>query len=98
MRIFYIGLSGVGMISHQWRLEMTLAGFNLLRVACLRPVYLCEFRWHFPRVNKEYLGEKAAENLQSLQGYDPSDLHSLTVYFAMLKKNYVVMIVFWCGW
>ncbi len=69
---------------------MTLAGFNLLRWRCLRPVYLCEFRWHFPRVKRKYLGEKAAENLQSLQGYDPANLHSLTVYFAMLKKNYVV--------
>ncbi|AHG14155.1 hypothetical protein ECRM12761_7290 [Escherichia coli O145:H28 str. RM12761] len=35
MRIFYIGLSGVGMIgcSHQWRLDMTLADFNLRRAA-----------------------------------------------------------------
>ncbi len=34
MRIFYIGLSGVGMMFHnQRRWEMTLADFNLRRAA-----------------------------------------------------------------
>ena len=61
---------------------------------CLRPVYLCEFRWHFPRVNKEISRRK--KPLKTYNHYKatiPANLHSLTVYFAMLKKNYVVMIV-----
>ncbi len=98
MRIFYIGLSGVGMMFSSMGLEMTLADFNLRRAALFATRYLCELRWHFPSVNKEISRRKAAENLQSLQGYDPSEFTFATVYFAMLKKNYVVMIVILVWW
>ncbi len=40
MRIFYIGLSGVGMMFSSMASGMTLAGFNLLRGVVCDP-YIC---------------------------------------------------------
>ncbi len=66
---------------------MTLADFDLRRAALFQPVYLCELRWHFPRVNKEISSEKAAENLQSLQGYDPSEFTFANGVFCDVKEK-----------
>lgn len=67
----------------KWRWRTSISGVR----RCLRPVYLCELRWHFPRVNKEISRRKAAENLQSLQGYDPSEFTFANGVFCDVKEK-----------
>lgn len=92
--VFFISDCQVwGWCSHQWRLEMTLAGFNLLRVALFATRIFVWVQMAFPRVNKEISRRKSRWKLTIITRLRSANLHSLTVYFAMLKKNYVVMIV-----
>lgn len=67
----------------KWRWRTSISGVR----RCLRPVYLCELRWHFPELTRKYLGEKAAENLQSLQGYDPSEFTFANGVFCDVKEK-----------
>lgn len=91
---FYIGLSGVGMMFSSMASGHDAGGLQSPACGVVCDPYICvNSDGISPELTRKYLSEKAAENLQSLQGYDPSNLHSLTVYFAMLKKNYAVMIV-----
>ncbi len=72
---------------------MTLADFNLRRAALFyEPVYLCELRWHFP-VDGNISAKKPLKTYNHYKATIPANLHSLTVYFAMLKKNYAVIMV-----
>lgn len=94
MRIIYIGLSGVGMMFSSMASGNDAGGLQSPACGVVCDSYICvNSDGISPELTRKYLGEKAAENLQSVQGTIPANLHSLTVYFAMLKKNYVVMIV-----
>lgn len=94
MRIFYIGLSGVGMMFSSMASGHDAGGLQSPACGVVCDPYICvNSDGISPELTRKYLGEKAAENLQSLKATIPANLHSLTVYFAMLKKNYVVMIV-----
>ncbi len=72
---------------------MTLAGFNLPCGVVCDP-YICVSSDGISQFNKEISRrKKAAENLQSLQGYDPSEFTFSNGVFCDVKENYVVMIV-----
>lgn len=77
---------------------MTLAGFNLPRVALFATrIFVWVSDVAFPSaLTRKYLGE-AAENLHHYK-HDPSEFTFSTVYFAMLKKIMSWWSLFWCGW
>ncbi len=85
MRIFYIGLSGVGMmfssITYGHDARDSISGVR----RCLQP-YICVNSSGISRVN-ENVWQKAAENLQSLQGYDPSEFTFANGVFCDVKEK-----------
>ena len=85
MRIFYIGLSGVGMM-----FSSMASGNGLQSPACgvVCDPYICVSSDGIsPALTRKYLGEKAAENLQSLQGYDPSEFTFSNGVFCDVKEK-----------
>ncbi len=102
MRIFYIGLSGAGhdvLINGVWK--MTLADFNLRRAALFatRSILCVNSDGISPALTRKYLGEKVAENLQSLQGYDPSEFTFANGVFCDVKEKLCRDdCYFRCGW
>ena len=77
MRIFYIGLSGVGMM-----FSSMASGHDA------GDPYICvNSDGISPELTRKYLGEKAAENLQSLQGYDPSEFTFANGVFCDVKEK-----------
>ncbi len=94
MRIFYIGSSGVGMMFSSMASGNDAGGLQSPACGVVCDPYICaNSRWHFPRVNKEISAKKPLKTYNHYKATIPANLISLTVYFAMLKKNYVVMIV-----
>ncbi|MDA6946858.1 YcgJ family protein, partial [Escherichia coli] len=74
MRIFYIGLSGVGMMFSSMASGHDAGGLQSPACGVVCDPYICvNSDGISPELTRKYLGEKAAENLQSLQGYDPSE-------------------------
>lgn len=59
MRIFISDCQVWGWCSHQWRLEMTLADFNLRRAALFATRIFVLTQMAFPRVNKEISRRKS---------------------------------------
>ena len=73
---------------------MTLADFNLLRVALFATRIFVLTQMAFPQSKQGNISaKKPLKTYNQYKATIPANLHSLTVYFAMLKKNYVVMIV-----
>ncbi len=66
---------------------MTLADFNLRRAALFATRIFVLTQMAFPRVNKEISRRKAAENLQSVQGYDPSEFTFSNGVFCDVKEK-----------
>ena len=67
---------------------MTLADFNLRRAALFATLYICvNSDGISPELTRKYLGEKAAENLQSVQGYDPSEFTFANGVFCDVKEK-----------
>lgn len=67
---------------------MTLADFNLLRVALFATrIFGVNSDGISPELTRKYLGEKAAENLQSVQGYDPSEFTFANGVFCDVKEK-----------
>ena len=77
MRIFYIGLSGVGMMFSSMASGNDAGGLQSPACGVVCDPYICV----------KYLGEKAAENLQSLQGYDPSEFTFANGVFCDVKEK-----------
>ena len=92
---FISGLSGVGMMFSSMASGNDAGGLQSPACGVVCDPYICvNSDGISPELTRKYLGEKAAENFTiSTKVTIPANLHSLTVYFAMLKKNYVVMIV-----
>ncbi|VFS96577.1 YcgJ family protein [Escherichia coli] len=91
MRIFYIGLSGVGMMFSSMASGNDAGGLQSPACGVVCDPYICVSSDGIsPAVNKEISRRK--KPLKTYNHYKatiPANLHSLTVYFAMLKKNYV---------
>ena len=66
---------------------MTLADFNLRRAALFATRIFVLTQIISPELTRKYLGEKAAENLQSLQGYDPSEFTFANGVFCDVKEK-----------
>ena len=54
---------------------------------CLRPVFCVNSDGISPELTRKYLGEKAAETLQSVQGYDPSEFTFSNGVFCDVKEK-----------
>lgn len=68
---FYIGLSGVGMMFSSMASGNDAGGLQSPACGVVCDPYICvNSDGISPELTRKYLGEKAAENLQSLQGYD----------------------------
>ena len=83
MRIFYIGLSGVGMMFSSMASGNDAGGLQSPACGVVCDPYICG----------NISAKKPLKTYNHYKATIPANLHSLTVYFAMLKKNYVVMIV-----
>ena len=67
MRIFYIGLSGVGMMFSSMASGNDAGGLQSPACGVVCDPYICvNSDGISPELTRKYLGEKAAENLQSL--------------------------------
>lgn len=94
MRIFYIGLSGVGMMFSSMASGHDAGGLQSPACGVVCDPYICvNSDGISPELTRKYLSEKAAENLQSLQGYDPSEFTFANGVFCDVKEKLCVMIV-----
>ncbi len=101
MRIFYIGLSGVGMMFSSMASGNDAGGLQSPACGVVCDPYICvNSDGISPELTRKYLGEKAAENLQSLHRLRfPANLHSLTVYICDVKEKLCRDDRYcWCGW
>ena len=88
MRIFYIGLSGVGMMFSSMASGNDAGGLQSPACGVVCDPYICVSSDGIsPELTRKYLGEKAAENLQSLQGYDPSEFTFSNGVFNLLSDR-----------
>ena len=88
MRIFYIGLSGVGMMFSSMASGNDAGGLQSPACGVVCDPYICvNSDGISPALTRKYLGEKAAENLQSLQGYDPSEFTFANGVFCDVKEK-----------
>ena len=76
MRIFYIGLSGVGMMFSSMASGNDAGGLQSPACGVVCDPYIC--------VNSDGI---SAENLQSLQGYDPSEFTFANGVFCDVKEK-----------
>ncbi|MBA7749380.1 YcgJ family protein [Escherichia coli] len=88
MRIFYIGLSGVGMMFSSMASGNDAGGLQSPACGVVCDPYICvNSDGISPELTRKYLGEKAAENLQSLRGYDPSEFTFANGVFCDVKEK-----------
>ncbi|EHS1599108.1 TPA: hypothetical protein OF515_003844 [Escherichia coli] len=88
MRIFYIRLSGVGMMFSSMASGHDAGGLQSPACGVVCDPYICvNSDGISPELTRKYLGEKAAENLQSLQGYDPSEFTFANGVFCDVKEK-----------
>ncbi|BEA40638.1 hypothetical protein VEE08_25150 [Escherichia coli] len=88
MRIFYIGLSGVGMMFSSMASGNDAGGLQSPACGVVCDPYICvNSDGISPELTRKCLGEKAAENLQSLQGYDPSEFTFSNGVFCDVKEK-----------
>lgn len=85
---FYIGLSGVGMMFSSMASGNDAGGLQSPACGVVCDPYICVSSDGIsPELTRKYLGEKAAENLQSLQGYDPSEFTFSNGVFCDVKEK-----------
>ncbi|EQB5341043.1 YcgJ family protein [Escherichia coli] len=88
MRIFYIGLSGVGMMFSSMASGHDAGGLQSPACGVVCDPYICvNSDGISPELTRKYLGEKVAEYLQSLQGYDPSEFTFANGVFCDVKEK-----------